>query len=103
MRILQLTTLWFWIFCTLQVADMATTLVGLRYGGVEANGFVAFWFKLVGPLPGLLLVKAIALLVVAWVYAHRDHNRYFRYVYCHGSVIFTGVVAWNCSQLAKVI
>lgn len=88
---------YFWTFVLLQLADAVTTLFGLRHGASEGNVVVAFWFGLVGPWAGLLIVKAIAILAALLVYL-RGHRRVYRDL----SILFSGVVAWNCYTLVRM-
>ena len=89
---------YFWLFISLQLADLVTTLVGLHHGAVEGNALVAAWFQFSGPIPGLLIVKALALLGAVGIYLR--HGRVT--VYRDLSVVFVAVVAWNCYILTRL-
>jgi hypothetical protein len=60
-------TLAFLALAALQVADVYLTWRILGAGGSERNPLMRRWLVAVGTLPGLLLAKAV-LLVLAWVY-----------------------------------
>lgn len=77
------------VFICLQVLDVLTTLVGLRFGAAESSVFVARLIQS-GPVSGLLLSKAIALfLATAALVAKRE--RLLRFV----NFWFASVVGWN--------
>ncbi len=55
-----MTILLFVLFCLLQCGDVYTTLWCLTHGGSEANPVMAYIFKKITPLGGLLLAKSVA-------------------------------------------
>ena len=52
----------------LQLIDFATTLITLKHGGGEANRYLRALMNRIGQTPGLLLAKALAvvLIVALW-------------------------------------
>ena len=89
---------YFWPFVLIQALDAATTLIGLRLGGYEANGVLAGLFAVTGPAAGLCIAKAFGLILALLVYL-RGHRR----VYRDCCVIFGAVVAWNCAMLVRML
>ena len=89
---------YFWPFVAIQAADAATTLIGLRLGGYEGNGVLAGLFAVTGPAAGLLIAKAVGLLLALLVYL-RGHRR----VYRDCCWIFGAVVVWNCGMLVRMM
>ena len=85
------------VFFALQVADAATTLVALRLGGAEDNPLIHM-FMSIGPLAGLILAKAIVLLI-AFGCALSSRTRALR----HANFAFTGIVAWNLIVIARLL
>lgn len=85
------------LFVALQCADVVTTLLALRLGGVEKNSLVSY-LMLFGSLEGLivskLLVLAIALFAVMTL-----RYRALRWA----NVAFTGIVLWNVSIILRLI
>jgi hypothetical protein len=57
----------FLVLAALQVADGYLTWRILAAGGSERNPLMRRWLALVGTLPGLVLAKAV-LLVLAWAF-----------------------------------
>jgi hypothetical protein len=45
------------MFVSLQVLDLLTTLLGMRFGAQEASPFVR-WLMQIGPVEGLVVAKA---------------------------------------------
>ena len=84
------------IFILLQILDMATTLVVLAMGGRETNPIIQH-FMTVGPVAGLIISKlTVTAIAVAGVALRK--NRGIRLA----NVVFTGVVAWNFTIIARL-
>ena len=47
------------VFAFLQLLDLLTTMIGFRLGGSEASPFIRM-FLTFGPVPALMLAKAVA-------------------------------------------
>ena len=77
------------VFLCLQLLDMLTTVIGLRFGAGESSFFVARLLRF-GPMPGLLLSKAFALFFALTALSY-NRQRLIRFV----NFWFAGVVAWN--------
>jgi Domain of unknown function (DUF5658) len=85
------------IYTFLQLADMATTAVTMRLGGVEINPLVHV-FMSVGPLLGLLLAKLVAMIAaMGCVFLKKP-----RPLRC-ANLVFAGIVAWNLSIIARLL
>jgi Domain of unknown function (DUF5658) len=85
------------IYTFLQLADLATTAVTMRLGGVEINPLVHL-FMSVGPLLGLLLAKLIAMLAaIGCVFLKKP-----RPLRC-ANLVFAGIVAWNLTIIARLL
>ena len=77
------------IFLILQVLDVLTTLIGLRLGASEGNGFVGHLIQ-AGPLTGLVLAKILAAILAACaIFLGR------RRVLVFLNYWFAAVVTWN--------
>jgi hypothetical protein len=85
------------VFIFLQAADLATTVVTLRLGGVEKNPLIQF-FLTVGPVLGLVLAKVVVLLIAA-ACAAGGRQRPLR---C-ANAAFAGVVGWNLFIIARLL
>lgn len=85
-----------YLFLLLQVLDVVTTLIGLEKGLSEASAFVRFLMQL-GPLPGLLASKAVALLV-AYFSIVSGRYRVIRLI-CYWYAL---LVAWNAVLISLV-
>jgi len=85
------------IYTLLQLADLATTAVTLRLGGVEVNPLVHV-FMAVGPLVGLLLAKLVAMLAaIGCVFLKKP-----RALRC-ANLVFAGIVLWNLTIIARLL
>ena len=85
------------VYTLLQLADLATTTVTLRLGGVEVNPLVHL-FMSVGPLVGLLLAKLVAMLAaMGCVFLKKP-----RPLRC-ANLVFAGIVAWNLTIIARLL
>jgi hypothetical protein len=87
----------FFVFVFLQAADLATTVLTLRLGGVEQNPLIQF-FLTVGPVFGLVLAKIVVLLIAAGC-AAGGRERPLR---C-ANAAFTGIVSWNLFVIARLL
>ena len=81
------------IFVFLQVLDILTTLIGLRLGAGEASVFVARLMHL-GPVPGLMISKILAVMLVLIALRHRQPR-----VVVLANIWFAAVVTWNLGQI----
>jgi hypothetical protein len=85
------------IYTFLQLADLATTAVTMRLGGVEINPLVHV-FMSVGPLVGLLLAKFVAMMAaIGCVFLKKP-----RPLRC-ANLVFAGIVVWNLSIIARLL
>jgi hypothetical protein len=84
------------IFVLLQAADLATTLLAIRFGGIEQNPFVSH-FMVLGTLEGLLFSKVVILTVaVAAVMARRARALKV------ANLFYAVVVLWNVSIICRL-
>jgi hypothetical protein len=87
------------LFAALQIADVITTLIGLRLGGSEQSPFIAWLMRAThDPLTALLLVKLLGVGLVAFA-VWRGRMR----LVTKANVIFAVVVAWNAAQIGKAL
>ncbi len=80
-------------FAVLQLLDLATTLLAFRLGGYEANPMVRPFLAL-GPIGGILLVKALVLALgfACW--------RFDRLGALHkASWLYAAIVVWNTAAI----
>lgn len=56
-----------YLLILLQIADAATTILVLRRGGREANPLLLALFGIMGPVPALLITKALIVALVLLV------------------------------------
>jgi hypothetical protein len=75
------------IFFILQMADILTTLIAFRMGAFEMNPMLAWMLQGLGPLLGLLVAKAMTILIVLQLQSAKLINL--------GNVAYVSVVAWN--------
>jgi uncharacterized protein DUF4864/uncharacterized protein DUF5658 len=80
---------WFTVFVYLQVLDVLSTLIGFSLGNTEASPFVRLMIQW-GPVPGLVLSKAVALGLVAACVALK-RTRLIRII----NFWYAGLVLWN--------
>jgi hypothetical protein len=84
------------IFAALQLADLATTLVGFRFGAGEASPFVRLLIHC-GPVLGVMLSKLAAFAIVGGaVWLHRPR------VIRLANIWFALLVIWNASILIRL-
>ena len=87
----------FLIFFLLQVADLATTFVTMRLGGVELNPLVRM-FMSAGPVAGLFLAKLVVLAIAAGCAAMSKFRTLRR-----ANIVFAGIVFWNITVIARLL
>lgn len=87
----------FLLFAFLQLADLGTTVAVLKLGGVEQNPLVQH-FMAAGPVAGVILAKIVAL-AIGGAFFMMDKRRALRLV----NVVFTGIVVWNLSIIARLV
>jgi len=81
------------VFVFLQILDVLTTLIGLRLGAGEASVFVARMMHL-GPLPGLMISKLLAVMLVLIALRHHQPR-----VVVLANFWFAGIVTWNLTLI----
>jgi hypothetical protein len=79
-----------WSFVTLQLLDLATTLFAFHLGGYEMNPLVARMATILGPIGGVAVSKALAVLI-AW--------RVQKLLWV-ANLFYTGIVSWNIVLIA---
>jgi hypothetical protein len=77
-------------FVTLQLADVVTTLVFLSMGLAETNPLAEHFMNWFGPVPGLLILKGLAI-SIALLCRLAASPRFFRRV----NAVYAIVVAMN--------
>jgi hypothetical protein len=87
----------FFVFALLQAADLATTVMTLKLGGVENNPLIQS-FLTMGSVLGLVLAKIVVLLIAAGCAAW-GRQRPLR---C-ANAAFAGVVSWNLFVIARLL
>jgi len=81
------------VFIFLQILDVLTTLIGLRLGAGEASVFVARLMHL-GPLPGLMISKILAVMLVLIALRFRQPR-----VVVLANYWFAALVTWNLALI----
>jgi uncharacterized protein DUF5658 len=81
------------VFIFLQILDVLTTLIGLRLGAGEASVFVARLMHL-GPLPGLMISKILAVMLVLIALGFRQPR-----VVVLANYWFAALVTWNLALI----
>jgi hypothetical protein len=84
------------VFLTLQVLDVATTIVALGMGGAEQNPFVARFFA-IGPIAGLILSKVLVILL-AGLFVSLGRTKVIRLA----NVVFALIVVWNLTIIGRL-
>jgi len=79
-----------WSFIALQLLDLATTLFAFHLGGYEVNPLVARMTAVFGPIGGVAVSKALAVLI-AW--------RVQKLLWV-ANLFYTGIVSWNIVLIA---
>ena len=88
-RTLEFSNEAFALFLFLQALDVVTTMIGLRTGAHEGSAFVRRLLDF-GPVAGLLLSKAISIVLVTAVVAFRRDRLMQRL-----NRWYAGLVTWN--------
>jgi hypothetical protein len=86
-----------YLFIALQIADLLTTVLALKLGGVEKNVVVRV-FMSVGTYAGLILSKLVVL-SLALGFALRRKQATLRYA----NVVFAAIVAWNLAVIVRLL
>jgi len=84
------------IFALLQLADLVTTIVVFRLGGVEENPLVLH-LAAGGPVQGVILAKIVALAIGGACFLAAKH-RALRIA----NIVFVGIVLWNLSIIVRL-
>ncbi|HTQ54716.1 MAG TPA: DUF5658 family protein [Bryobacteraceae bacterium] len=87
----------FLIFALLQVADLTTTLIVFRMGGVEQNPLVQHLMAAGGAVQGVILAKIIALAVGVTCLVASKHR-----ALSIANLVFAAIVAWNLTIIARL-
>jgi hypothetical protein len=84
------------MFLYLQVLDVVTTLIGFKLGLAEASPFIRALLQF-GPVVGLLLSKAVALVLAGACISMQKHHliRWISYWYA-------GLIAWNLCTILSI-
>ena len=88
-KALEFTNRAFVLFLFLQMLDVLTTMIGLRLGAEEGNAFIKRLLGF-GPLAGLLVSKAISIVLVTAVVAFGRDRLMVRL-----NQWYAGLVTWN--------
>ncbi|MGD0497608.1 MAG: hypothetical protein ABSC23_04135 [Bryobacteraceae bacterium] len=83
------------VFFALQALDMLTTQIGLHAGANESSMFVARMMEL-GPMTGLLISKALALILIAIAFRFKRPR-----VIVFLNFWFAAVVTWNLAIIVS--
>ena len=86
-----------YLFVVLQSADLLTTVLALKLGGVEENAVVQA-FMSVGPYAGLILSKLVVL-SLALGFALWSKQATLR----RANVVFAAIVAWNLTVIVRLL
>src|SRR5664280_2080924 len=81
------------VFFSLQALDVLTTLIGLRMGATETSVFVGRMLQL-GPLPGLLVSKCSAVILVSAALAFQRPR-----LVVFLNLMFAVLVTWNLATI----
>ena len=87
----------FLVFVLLQAADLGTTLVVFRLGGVEENPLVKYLMAF-GPVKGVILAKLVTLAIGSGCFLAAKYR-----VLLLGNAVFAGIVAWNLGIIARLV
>jgi hypothetical protein len=85
------------LFLYLQVLDFITTMIGFRHGASELSPFVR-WLTDFGPATGVLLSKAIAVLLAGFC-VWRQKFRIIRLI----NYWYAGLIVWNLMILLMLV
>jgi len=83
------------VYTALQIGDLITTLIFLSYGVAEGNPFVRLAIETIGAVPGLVVVKLIAL-VVGFV-AFKSYARLLYKI----NFAFALIIVWNLVAISR--
>ena len=86
-----------YLFIALQIADLLTTVLALKLGGVEKNVVIRV-FMSVGPYAGLILSKLVVL-SLALGFALWSKQATLR----RANVVFAAIVAWNLTVIVRLL
>jgi len=90
----------FWLFLCLQALDVITTLTGLQLGASEGSVFIGRLMQ-TGPLPGLLLSKMLAVvLIVTALAVERTRLLHRVNIWCAALVTWNLLVIFTQALLA---
>jgi formate-dependent nitrite reductase membrane component NrfD len=85
------------IFAFMQLLDIMTTLIGFRLGASEASPFIRSFLNY-GPLPALLLAKAIAFGIGgACIILRRAH------IIDYINYWFAALTTWNLAVILRIL
>jgi hypothetical protein len=84
------------VFIFLQLADLLTTVIGIRFGAQELNPIVRQMMSL-GTVEGLVLCKLLMISMAAVVLWYQRSR-----VVVIVNYLFAALVVWNLTQLLKL-
>jgi Domain of unknown function (DUF5658) len=96
----------FKLFGILQIADVATTLIGFHLAGVQAefNPVMRIFPASFGPVAGLLLGKLLlASMFMFFVYMRQNGTWNVGRLWTVVNVWFAGIVVWNLFQIVHFV
>ena len=85
------------VFFSLQALDVVTTLIGLRLGASEASFFVGRVMQL-GPVPGLFISKAFAVILASAALGFRRPR-----VIVFLNYWFAPLITWNLVTIITTV
>jgi hypothetical protein len=85
------------VFFSLQALDVVTTLIGLRLGASEASFFVGRVMQL-GPVAGLFIAKAFAVILVSAALGFRRPR-----VVVFLNYWFAILITWNLATIVATV
>jgi hypothetical protein len=90
------------MFIVLQLADVATTIIGLQAGAVELNALAVWFFTRFGTVLGLVLLKLLAAFIVIAVFVRAQLRRpewWLHWLVLHLGNVFYAIVVFNNFQV----
>lgn len=94
------------MFLVLQVADVATTILGLSAGGAERNALAVWFLGQFGIVWGLVLLKLVAAFLVIAVFVRAQLRRpewWGHWVVLHlGNALYATVVLHNLMVITEL-
>ncbi len=96
----------FRLFGLLQTVDVATTLIGFRLAGVQAefNPVMRFFPASFGPVAGLILGKfLLASMFLFFVYIRQNETWNVSRLWNVVNIWFAGIVVWNLYQIVHFV